>query len=129
MLANKSISIRSINNIDLSIIRFKSDGNFLQIIEKWWSNCKIMLISQLVYPRVGQHFWDVPEMIANTFTLQHSDQAKKSIYQPNISRLHFGQQRLPTCWHNLSPISVFSRFSEVKLQLSLVLNLWACMSI
>ena len=78
MFANKSINIRSINNTDLPIILYKPDRNVLQIIDKWWSNCKNMLILQLVYPRVGQHFWDGPEMVANIFILQHSDQAKKA---------------------------------------------------
>ena len=66
-----------------------------------------MLILQIVYPRVGQHFWGSPEMVANIFILQHGDQAKKGMYQ-----------RLPTCWHSLSPASVFFGFSKVKLQYS-----------
>ena len=43
---------------------------------------------------------------------------KKGMYQPNLSRLYFGQQRLPTCWHTLPPASVFFRFTVVTLQYS-----------
>ena len=114
----QSISIRSMNNIDLLIILYKPDRNVLQITDKWWSKCENMLILQLVYPRVGQHFWNCPEMVVNIFILQHSDQAKKGMYQLNIYRLYFGQQRLETCWHSLFPASVFFGFSEVKLQYS-----------
>ena len=78
MLVNKSVNITSISNIDLPIIIYKPDGNVLQTTDKWQSNCKNMLIEQLVYPRVGQHFWDSPEIVANIFILQHSDQAKKA---------------------------------------------------
>ena len=74
-----------------------------------------MLILQIVYPRVGQHFWGSPEMVANIFILQHGDQAKKGMYQ-----------RLSTCWHSLSPASVFFGFSKVKLQYSVscFVNTW-----
>ena len=51
-----------------------------------------MLILQLAYPRVGRHFWDGPEMMADIFILQHGDQA-------NLPRL-------PTCWHSFSSASV-----------------------
>ena len=105
MLVNKSIKIRSINDTDLPIILYKPDRNVLQTIDKWCSNCKNMLILQLVYPRVGRHFWDSPEMVANIFILQHGDQA-------NLPRL-------PTYWHSLSSASVIFRFSEMKLQYSL----------
>ena len=77
-----------------------------------------MLILQLAYGRADQHFWNGPEMVVNIFILRHVDQAKKGMYHPNISRLHSGQKPLPTCWHSLSPASVFYWFSEVKLQYS-----------
>ena len=105
MLVNKSMKIRLINNTDLPIILYKPDRNVSQIIDKWCSNCKNMLILQLAYPRVGRHFWDGPEMMADIFILQHGDQA-------NLPRL-------PTCWHSLSSASVFFGFSEMKLQYSL----------
>ena len=99
MLVNKSINIRSINNIDLPIILYKPDRNVLQIIDKWWPNCKNMLILQLVYPRV-QKWWS---------TALFCDMVIKQISDKNI---------LPTCWHSLSPASFFFWFSEVKLQYS-----------
>ena len=39
---------------------------------------------------------DGSKMLANIFVPQHGDQAKKGMYQPNLSRLHFGQRRLST---------------------------------
>ena len=102
MLVNNSINIRSINNIDLPIILYKPNRNVSQIIDKWWPNCKNMLILQRVYPRVDQHFWDGPEMVVNIFILWHGDQA------------NFGQKRLPTCWHSLSPASFFFCFTILE---------------
>lgn len=85
---------------------------------KWWSNCSNMLILRLVYPRVSQRFWDGSKMLANIFVPQHGDQAKKGMYQPNLSRLHFGQRRLSTYWHNFSPVSVVFGLDDVMLQYS-----------
>lgn len=100
ILVNKSINIRQISNL----------GQFQQqhaCITTCLSKSQSTFLSR--FRHLDEHSFSA--------TWCH---AKKGMYQLNLSRMHFGQQHLPTCWHRLSPISLsFFGFSDVTLQYSI----------